>query len=278
MLTIGTFQELTVARRAEPGLYLADPQGGEVLLPNSYVPEGAAVGDRLRVFLYKDSEDRLVATTRQPRITPGEFAYLPVSEVTRYGAFLDWGIEKELLVPFREQDRRMVEGRRYLVYCYVDVETDRLVASARADRFLKKEKPDLSEGEEVDLLIGESTELGVKVIVNQAYGGLIYHDELFQKIHPGERRKGYVRQVREDHKLDISLQPPGYRKVEPNAEKILQKLEEEGGFLGLSDKSPPAEIYRQLEMSKKTFKKAIGALYKERVIRIEPDGIYLVQA
>ena len=275
-MEIGKYNELRVARKTDNGLYLRDEEGQEVLLPRKFVPQEAESGTMLTVFVYKDGEDRLVATTQQPLITLGQFAYLKVLQVNRIGAFLDWGLDKDLFVPFREQKEKMETGRRYLVYLYLDEETDRLVASARTARFLEKEPLTVAEGEEVDLLVSDRTELGYNVIINDRHSGLIYHSELFRPLHPGDRLTGYIQHIREDKKIDVSLDPVGYQKVEPNAEKVLARLRENEGFLSLTDKSPPADIYAELEMSKKTFKKALGSLYKQRIIRLEPEGIYLV--
>lgn len=275
-MEIGKYNELRVARKTDNGLYLRDEEGQEVLLPRKFVPREIESGTMLTVFVYKDGEDRLVATTQQPLITLGQFAYLKVVQVNRIGAFLDWGLDKDLFVPFREQKEKMETGRRYLVYLYLDEQTDRLVASARTDRFLEKEQLTVAEGEEVDLLVSDRTELGYNVIINDRHSGLIYHSELFRPLHRGDRLKGYIQHIREDKKIDVSLDPVGYQKVEPNAEKVLARLRENEGFLPLTDKSPPADIYAELEMSKKTFKKALGALYKQRIIRLEPEGIYLV--
>lgn len=278
MIQLGKFNRLKIVRQTNNGIYLTDgEESGEVLLPKKYVPETWEVGDWLRVFIFKDSEDRLTATTATPLIKLNEFACLQVREVNGFGAFLDWGLEKDLLVPFKEQPGRMVPGGWYMVFLYLDHETDRLAASGRYQKFLQKDNIQLSPGQEVKLLIDNQTELGFNVIINQRYPGLVYQNEIFEKLHRGDYRKGYVKHVREDGKIDISLQKPGYAKVEPNAERILVKLHENKGFLPLTDDSDPGDIAATLEMSKKTFKKAVGALYKQRLIRLEKHGIYLVQ-
>lgn len=277
MIELGKYNRLRACRVADQGMILCDDDSGqEVLLPAREEPEDLLVDDRLEVFIYKDGADNLIATTREPRIKRGEFAYLKVVEVTRYGAFLDWGLTKDLLVPFSEQARKMTRDNWYIVYCYLDEITERLVASSRTDRFLKDEPEDLQRGDEVELLIGPTTDLGVNVIINDKHKGLIFHKDLYQTVEIGERRRGYIKKVKPEGKIDVSLQPPGYQRVPGNAGKILTKLEENQGFLPLTDKSDPARIHDELEMSKKTFKKAIGALYKQRRIRIETDGIYLV--
>ncbi len=257
------------------GMYLIDKEGNEVLLPNKYVPEDMLINDEIEVFVYNDSEDRMVATTLKPKIQRNEYGYLKVKEVNAFGAFLDWGLEKDLLVPFREQKLKMLPEKKYLVYLYLDEKTDRLVASAKIQRFIEKDKIELEEGEEVNLLICEQTTLGVNVIINNLYKGLIFKSDLYQKIMPGNLRKGFIKHIRPDNKIDVVLEKQGYQNIEPNAEKILEKLHLHNGYLDLNDKSDPTEIAAHLEMSKKTFKKAIGALYKKRLIRIEKNGIYL---
>jgi len=278
MIELGKYNRLRACRVVDRGMMLCDDDSGEeVLLPAQEEPEDLLVDDKLEVFIYKDGEDNLIATLHTPKIKRGEFAYLKVVEVTTYGAFLDWGLPKDLLVPFSEQARKMTRDNWYIVYCYLDEITQRLVASSRIDRFLKDEPEDLERGDEVELLIGPTTDLGVNVIINDKYKGLIFHKDIYQTVEIGERRKGYIKKVKPEGKIDVSLQPPGYKRVPGNADKILTKLEKNQGFLPLTDKSDPARIHDELEMSKKTFKKAIGALYKQRQIRIEPEGIYLVK-
>lgn len=278
MINIGEINHLRAVRRTDNGVYLTDEDGtGEVLLPNKYVPEDLEFGDVLDVFIFTDSEDRITATTADPKIKLHEFACLQVRDVTPVGAFLDWGLEKDLLVPFKEQPGRMRKGGWYMVYLYLDEETDRLVASGRYQKFLQKENIQLKIGQEVDLIIDDMTDLGVNVIINHQYRGLIYQNELFRKTNRGDRLKGFIKNVREDGKIDVTLQKPGYAKVGPNAEKILAQLKANQGYLRLTDKSDPDDITELLEMSKKTYKKAIGALYKQRLIRLEKDGIYLIK-
>jgi predicted RNA-binding protein (virulence factor B family) len=275
MIEIGKYNLLNVLRHTSIGLYLGDNEGNDILLPNKYVPDNISVGDEIKVFVYKDSEDRIIATTLQPKITLHEFALLEVVMVNEFGAFLDWGLEKHLFVPFKEQAKKMEEGRFYIVFLYVDEKTDRLVASAKLNKFLSNEELTVEEGQEVDILIGESTDLGINVIINGLHKGLVYHNELFTKVRLGETVKGYIKKIREDNKIDVGLQKQGYENVEPNAEKILEKLKSNKGFLALTDNSSPEEILDQLEMSKKTFKKAIGLLYRNEVIRLEDKGIRL---
>lgn len=275
MINLGEYNSLVVARRMEQGIYLEDDLGNSVLLPNRYIPEGIQIADELSVFVYNDSEDRIVATTLAPKITLGKFASLEVVSVTNYGAFLDWGLAKDIFVPFSEQPHKLQVGDQAIVYLYLDKVTVRLVASAKLNRFLKNENITVKENEEVELLIADSTDIGVNVIINDKYKGILYRNEIFQNVHYGHRVKGYIKKIREDNKIDVSLQKQGYENVKSNEEKIMAKLQENSGFLGLNDYSSPEEITALLEMSKKTFKKAIGSLFKQRIIRIEKDGIYL---
>lgn len=275
MIQPGIFNLLTAKRVAPPGMYLVDDEDTEVLLPNKYIPKDMLIDDEINVFIFYDSEDRMTATTVRPKIELHQFAGLTVKDVTPFGAFMDWGLEKDLLVPFSEQDRRMQRGMTYLIYLYFDEATERLVGTSRVSKQLEKENIQLKHGEEVELLLGDATDLGIKVIINNKYEGLLYHNEIFKTLNLGERRTGYVKNVREDGKIDVSLEKQGYKNVEPNAQKILDKLQSNAGFLPLHDKSSPDLIQQQLEMSKKTFKKAVGALYREKVIRIEEKGIYL---
>lgn len=259
----------------EQGFYLGDDSGESVLLPNRYIPEGVSIGDTLNVFIYNDSEDRIIATTLHPKITLNKFACLKVVLVTDHGAFMDWGLAKDIFVPFREQAKKMEEGDTYIVCLYLDEATNRLAASSKINKFLKNETIEVKEKEEAELLIAEITDIGINVIINDRYKGILYQDEIFQTLNYGERVKGYIKKIREDKKIDVSLQKSGYENVLPNEKKILDKLNQNNGFLKLNDYSSPEEIAAVLEMSKKTFKKAIGSLFKQRIIRIEEKGIYL---
>ncbi len=267
---------LTAKRRTLNGYYLIDDENEEVLLPNKYVPNGMKPGDEISVFIYKDSEDRVIATTIVPYILLNEFAVLEVVDVNPVGAFLDWGLEKDLLVPYSEQLSKMQVGSSYPVFLYLDEKTQRLVASGKINKFLDQEEISVNNGDEVELLICNATDLGINVIINNIHNGLLYDNELFQAVTPGDILTGYIKNVRPDNKIDVSLQKQGYVNVEPNAQKILQKLKDNDGFLNITDKSDPIIILAKLEMSKKTFKKAVGSLYKQKLIRIEKDGIYLV--
>lgn len=276
-MNIGKWNTLTAMRSTDNGYYLIDADQNEVLLPNKYIPEGFAKGKEIDVFLYRDSEDRMVATTEVPDLELNEFGVLEVREVNNVGAFLDWGLEKDLLVPYSEQKLRLFPGKKCVVYLMLDEKTQRLVATTRIEHYLERDDVELEPGEEVDLLICEPTEIGMQVIINNKYQGLLYDNELFQAVLPGEHRLGYVKQVRPDNKVDVMLQKPGYGHVEPASQKILDVLKANNNFLNLTDKSEPVIILAKLEMSKKTFKKAIGALYKQHLIRIEEDGIHLVE-
>lgn len=278
MIQIGQYHTLKATRETKSGLYLSDAEGQEILLPGKYIPKNIKTGDEISVFIYKDSEDRLVATTQHPKITLHQFAYLQVKAVNAYAAFVDWGLEKDLFVPYKEQPQKLIADKYYVFYLYIDEQTDRLVASANVKRFLNNENLTVQAGDEVELLIWESTDLGYNVIVNNLYKGLIYKNELFTSIEIGERRKGYIKKIREENKLDIQLQKSGYENVEPNAAKIIAQLKANHGFLPLHDNSAPEDITRQLEMSKKTFKKAIGLLYKQQLIQLTENGIYLNEA
>lgn len=277
MIQLGRYNRLRAVRQTDNGIYLTDREGTrEVLLPNKFIPEaGLEEGQYLRVFIFKDSEDRITATTTEPKIMLNEFACLQVREVNDIGAFLDWGLEKDLLVPFKEQPGRMSVGGWYMVYLFLDEKTERLVASGRYQKFLEKEAIDLKQGQAVDVIIDSPSDLGINVIVNHRYRGLVYENELFEQVERGDERKGFVKAIRPDGKLDITLQRPGYAKVETTADKLLAKLKANNGFLPFGDKSSPEDIARVFEMSKKTFKMTLGKLFKERKVRIEEDGIHL---
>ncbi|QRR01645.1 CvfB family protein [Dyadobacter sandarakinus] len=276
MLFIGKYNDLTVQRSTSVGMYLRDVEGEEVLLPNQYLTDDIHLDATIRVFVYLDSEDRPVATTETPKIIRNQFAYLEVKDVSEYGAFLDWGLIKDLFVPFREQSVPMQAGEWYVVFLYLDQKSQRLIASSRVDRFLENERLTVQEGDEVDLLVYQQTDLGYNVIVNQYHKGLVYQNEVFRQLGPGDALKGYVKKIREENKLDISLQKSGYESIEPTGQDILNELKKSDGFLPLSDKTNPETIQRAFGISKKVFKKAIGGLYRAGLIRIEEDGIRLV--
>lgn len=283
MIDIGRINTLTALRQTTVGFFLGDLTdrksqdfSNDILLPNKYVPDTLAVDDDIDVFVYTDSEDRPIATTLTPAIQRNEFAALQVVSVTSAGAFLDWGLAKDLLVPHREQAWPMEVGNWYVVFMYLDETTNRLVASSKVNRFLDPDVGDLFVGEEVQLLAYELTDLGVNVIINNRYRGLVYANEIFRTVRPGDPLIGYIKHIRDDGRVDVSLQRAGFENVEPNARRILATLKAENGFLPLTDSTSPEAIYAALEMSKKTFKKAIGTLYRERKIVIEENGIRLV--
>lgn len=275
MIEIGKYNSLRILRASEPGIYLVDEDGNEVLLPNKYVPEQYKKGDLMDVFIYKDSEDRPVATTLKPKAIVGEYVYLQVKAMNNIGAFMDWGLEKDLLVPFKEQNQKMNVGHSYIVYVYLDSLTERIAATSKYEKHLEKETDQLDPDQKVELFITEKTELGFKCIIDNRFLGLIYHNEIFQEIKTGNHVVGYVQNVRDDGKVDVALQLPGYDNIEPNAQRILDELKENQGKLSLNDKSAPEEIKRVLGVSKKVFKKAIGLLYKKRLITITDEGIQL---
>lgn len=274
-IELGKFNQLKVVKFVDFGLYLDGGDDGEILLPLRYVPEGVKEGDELNVFLYLDNEERLVATTQTPLVQVGEFAFLEVNWVNKYGAFLNWGLMKDLFVPFREQKMRMIQGKSYIVYCYQDKESYRLMASAKVNKFLSNEMPPYQEGQEVDILIWQKTDLGFKAIVENKFAALLYNSEIFQPLHTGMRLKAFVKQVREDGKIDLILQQAGPRKVDDFAETLLKYIRDHNGLTSFNDKSDAEEIYETFGVSKKTFKKAVGELYKMRLIILQPDGIRL---
>ena len=283
MIEIGKYNTLTILRDTKVGLFLGNPQEdpegiNDILLPNKYVPNNFEIGDDLTVFVYLDHEERPVATTIEPYILLNEFALLRVNYVNKIGAFLDWGMEKDIFVPFKEQARPMEKGKRYLVYLYLDEKTNRLVASSKTNQFLNYDQLTVEKGEEVNLIVSHITEIGINVIINEKHKGLIYKDEVYDdSIRTGDRLRGYIKTIRTDNKIDVSLQIQGYQSIEPNAQLILGELKASRGFLRLTDNSHPEDIKTVLKMSKKTFKKAIGALYREKVIEIKEDGIYLIK-
>lgn len=277
MIHTGQTQDLIILRSTSVGIFLGDGQEGEVLLPNKYCPPDHDQGSILRVFVYRDSEDRQIATTLEPKIHLGEFALLRVNQVSMVGAFMEWGVEKDLLVPFREQRKKLEEGRWYVVYMALDEQTDRLYGSTRIDRHLDNAELTVAEGDAVDLMIFSQGDLGWSAIVNGKHQGLIHANELFKQIAVGDRITGYVKTVRPDNKLDLTLQPIGYTHYNNvNVDMLVKRLHQHEGFLPLTDKSSPEEIHRMFGISKKAFKQALGALYKARQVRIEEQGIVWV--
>ena len=275
MITIGSTYELDVIKAKDFGYFLDAEDLGEVLLPRKLAPADLSVGDYVVVFLYRDSEDRLVATTQNPKASVGEFAYLNVVENTEFGAFLDWGLDKDLLVPFAEQHRPMEVGHSYLVYLYIDKNDGRIVASSKIDKFLDDEKPhDFKPQQAVNLIIANSTDLGFKAIVNHSHWGVLFKDEVHQRLSFGQSIKGFIKYVRPDGRIDLSLQG-GQETRDKNADVILNKLKDENGFMSVHDKSDPQLIAELFGMSKGAFKKAIGGMYKRKILNIEKEGIRL---
>ncbi|KAF0201763.1 MAG: hypothetical protein FD170_2436 [Bacteroidetes bacterium] len=277
MATPGKYNTLSIIKIVDFGVYLDGGDLGEILLPMKWVPEGCKPDDEIEVFLYFDSEDRLIATTMKPVAVVGEFALLTAKAVNEIGAFLDWGLEKDLLVPYREQNAKMVEGRSYLVYIYSDPQGGRIAASARLERFINLEPADYKPLQEVELLLWRTTDIGYMAIINNKHEGMLYASDVFEDLERGQRVKGYVTKVREDGKIDLTLTKPGYDKIDEMAERILELLRDNKGYMDLNDKSPAEEIYLMCGMSKKNFKKSIGALYKQKLIDIEEGGIRLVK-
>ena len=275
MVNIGEYNELEVVKQLEFGIYLR-VDDVEILMPAKWVPEGTRIGDMLNVFIYRDSDDRLIATTMVPFATANTFAFLEVKDTNATGAFLDWGMQKDLLVPFREQPVKMEPGMSYVVFVYVDDISNRLVASARLNKYIEGNDIKVLEGDMVDLLIYSETPLGFNAIVNNMYSGLIYKNEIYETIRIGDRVKGFVNRIREDNKIDLRLQKSGFELVDDVKWRILKMMKDENGFLSLSDNSSPEEIKAKLAISKKAFKKAIGALYKERLIKLTDKGVVLV--
>ncbi|NWK55583.1 GntR family transcriptional regulator [Verrucomicrobiaceae bacterium N1E253] len=281
MASIGERATLPILRETKSGMFL-DSEGelGELLLPGKEIPASKKqwkIGDSVEVFIYCDSEDRPIATTRTPLAEPGEFAVLNCIATTGFGAFLDWGLPKDLFVPLREQSQRMQVGERYVVHVHVDHASDRILASSRLARHLEKSHPSFLIGQEVDLLVFAQTDLGYKAIIDSTHAGLIFANEVFRPLKPGDQCKGYISQVRSDGKIDITLNPPGRKRIDQLEERILNELQERGGHWTLCDKSSPEAIKTALGVSKKAFKQATGALFKKQKISIGKDGIRLIE-
>lgn len=277
MAEIGKYNTLEVVKKVDFGIYLDGGGQGEILLPTRYVPENTEEGDSLDVFIYLDSEDRIIATTEEPFATVDEFAFLKVKAVTSVGAFLDWGLPKDLFVPFREQKNRMAEGESYVVYIYFDIESKRIAASSKLDKFVDNLPVEYIEEQKVELLIANKTDLGYSAIIEDAHWGMLYANELFTPLTIGQRIFAYIKKIREDEKIDLSLYKPGYQQVDDTSESLLDYLKNNNGKIALTDKSSPEEISNMFGISKKNFKKAIGSLYKRRLITISDNGISLVE-
>lgn len=276
MAQIGKINQLEVLKELDFGIYLDGGELGEILMPKRYVPEGTMLGDYIEAFIYLDSEDRLIATTEKPLAQVEEFALLEVVSVAQVGAFLNWGLPKDLFVPFREQRKPMEVGEKYLVYVYLDTDTKRIAASSKIESYLDNIPVDYDENEEVDLIIINQTDLGYNAIVDNCHIGILYKNEVFQELNAGDRVQGYIKKIRPDGKIDLRLDKVGYEKIGGLADLIISKLNQSNGFLPFTDKSSPEEIYRVFKVSKKNFKAAVGALYKQRLIALEQNGIRLL--
>lgn len=271
-IELGKFNQLEVVKEVDFGLYLDGGEEGEILLPTRYVPEGCQVGDMLNVFLYLDIDERLIATTLTPLVQVGQFACLEVAWVNQFGAFLNWGLMKDLFVPFSEQKMKMQVGRKYVIHAHLDDESYRIVASAKVERYLSKDIPDYAPGTEVDILIWQKTDLGFKAIIDNKHSGLLYENEIFCTLETGMQMRAFVKQVREDGKVDLILQKPGFEKIDDFSKTLLDYIKEHGGRIHLNDKSPAEDIYDTFGVSKKTFKKGVGDLYKKRLISLQENG------
>ena len=278
MIELGKYATLEVVKTMSFGAYLDAGPFGEVLLPIRYVPKGLEPGDELEVFLYCDSEDRVIATTEKPYAKVGDIVGMVVKDAALNGAYLDWGLMKDLFVPFREQEERMIVGKVYIVKVLLDDTTDRIYATAKISKYIQNQNDGkLSNGENVKVLVWMRTDLGYKVIVNDTYVGLVFKSDIFQPIKIGQVLRGYVKNIREDGKIDIAFQKQGYHNQIPDStDVILNKLKENNGYIEVTDSSEPDLIYEVLGMSKKAFKKAVGSLYKQRLIILEEKGIRLV--
>lgn len=276
MFCLGKFNTLQALRSASCGMFLGGSGDQEVLLPNKYVPKNLSIGDSIDVFLYTDSEDRIVATVLTPKILLNQFSVLEVKDVTQIGAFLDWGLDKDLFLPFSEQIKQLSEGDKVTVCLRLDEKTGRLFASTKTNKFANR-KITVKEGDEVDLIIGQESELGHQVVINNRFIGLLFFNKIFQSISVGDQVKGFIEKVRDDGKIDVSLQKKGYAQVVDSKDLLLEKLKEKNGVLYLTDKSDPKLISKELGMSKRVFKQSVGALYKQRKIKIESDSIVLCE-
>lgn len=276
MLKIGTYNDLVVESRVDFGLYL-DSTAGPILLPQKYVSEGLNIGDTVRVFIYTDSEDRLVATTLNPRGILGDFVSLEAKDVASFGTFMDWGLEKDLLVPKSEQQERMVPGKKYIVKICFDEATGRVYGTTKISVNCDKNTQDLKEGQQVDLLIHSQTKIGFMAVVNNRYYGMLYANEVYQDLSVGDTCTGYIMRLRADKKIDLTLKEPGYGSVKDSGETIVKILKKSNGFIPCHDKSSPQEIRKIFSMSKKEFKRAVGGLFKKGVLELRENGIQLKQ-
>lgn len=272
---IGRMNRLRVVKEKDFGVYLDAEQLGEILLPKRYVPNGLRIGEEVDVFIYLDSEDELIATTLIPKVQVGEFAALRAIAVNQVGAFFDWGLAKDLLVPFSQQKTRVEEGQVHLLFVYLDQITNRIVATTKVDPLLNRQEPEYRTGEQVDIIVGDRTDIGYKCIVDSRYWGVLFFQDLVGRVYKGDHMKAYIKRVREDGKIDLSLQQTGYKKVVTILDQIMEHLEQNDGEMYLTDKSAPDAIFKEFKVSKATFKKALGALYKEQKINLGKDKITL---
>lgn len=275
MLRIGEFNTLKVSKRVEFGLYFSDEEQNEVLLPKKYTDESMEIGSEHELFLYKDHEDRLTATTLEPKITLNKFAYLKVSQLSKFGAFMDWGIPKELFVPYAEQQIPLEEGESHVVRMFLDEKSNRLAASTKVEKFLRYKLINLQPDDKVWVIVYAETDLGYKVVVNNNFSGLIFKNEVFQHINIGDEIIAYVKQIRSDGKIDIALKQKAYKHIESDAKILLNLLNQNGGFLKVHDKSDPMVVKELTQLSKKAFKRAIGNLLKNDLITLAPNGVRL---
>ncbi len=277
-MKLGVWNTLRLDRFTSVGAYLVNEEGEDVLLPNKYILPEFELDELVDVFLYKDSQQRLIATTLIPHLLVNQFAYLYIEQVNQFGAFAFWGVEKHLLIPFKEQPKHLEEGKSYMLYMFIDDATQRIVGSTRIGMFLSNDTSAYSKNDEVEIMVWEHTELGTKVIVNDSVQGLVFASDMYRKVRLGERMKGYVKNVREDGKLDIALQTEGYDKIDSLANEFILLLNNKGGFIDLTDKSSPEEIDKATGWSKKIFKQVVGNLYKKRQILLGENGISLIDS
>lgn len=276
MLQIGKLNTLKIVKEVDFGLYLDGGDDGEILLPKRYVPETYKIDEDIEVFIYRDSEDRIIATTETPNAMVGDFALMEVVSVNKFGAFLDWGLQKDLLVPFREQKQDMEKGKQYVVFVYLDNETNRIAASSKLNKYLDNILPEYEANQQVDIMVVNKSDMGYNAIINNLHWGMLYENEVFKPLERGQKLKAYIKKVRDDEKIDLYLHKAGFDKVELLTKKILETLTDEGGFLEINDKTPSPIIYEIFGESKKTFKKALGILYKKKLININENGIQLL--
>ena len=273
---LGKYNVLKVLRGTSVGYFLGDEVGNDILLPTKYVPQDIAIDDEIEVFVYRDSGGRIIATTIEPYCIAGEFDFLECKQLTQYGAFVDIGLEKDILVPFKQQVQEMYQGNYYVTHVYLDSISQRLVGSTRLNKFFAEKVDDIEKFDKVKLMIYNKTDIGFAVVVNNKYRGLLYDNEVYEDLEIGDKIYGYVKKIREDARIDVTLQQPGYANVDLQAQKILDVLKENDNFLALTDKSNPEIIKDVLGMSKKTFKKSIGLLYRQRIINIDEKGVHLI--